>query len=392
MNIVWATRFVPYPPLRSGDYIYSARLIESLAPYATVDVVCFESGAQPSSSVGMRWHILPWAERPRWQSLYHRLPNIGFQFNRPAYVHVLEEVSKRADAVVVDHIGMAWCIDRLGSRRTRRLGPVTIVLTHNYDAALRREMATYSSSPLMRTALRWDAWKAARTEARSVDGADGTTANTEADRQALLHDHPKSPVLVVEPGYAGSVVAQRTIDANVPARACVLANQSCFHKKVVFTETMRAFRHHPFGCSVTIDVVGQVDEKTRAQFATDRSGVNVCGFVDDLPRYLRSVRVGIMTDVVGGGFKHRALTLIFNRVPIMAVRGALAGMGLTAGVHYLEYADLNSLVAAIADVVVDLDGLNLLQNRAFASCEGRYRWEDRGKSLVAFARDLMLRV
>jgi len=72
-------------------------------------------------------------------------------------------------------------------------------------------------------------------------------------------------------------------------------------------------------------------------------------------------------------------------VPMVAVQGALAGMGFTPGVNYAEGADLDSMVDAARSLVNDFGQLNRLQEAAFQHCQGRFDWSQRAGDLHAFA-------
>jgi hypothetical protein len=76
-------------------------------------------------------------------------------------------------------------------------------------------------------------------------------------------------------------------------------------------------------------VVGNVPDHLTAKnhFQTTR----FLGFVDNLEPIFRSVRIGLVAERTGGGFKLKVLDYIFNRVPIAAIRGSIAGLPLCRG-------------------------------------------------------------
>lgn len=393
VRVVWATRFAPSPLFRGGDALYSAGLIGAIARRARVDVLCFgQDGVPPPTDSGrLRWHVLPRPAHPQWRSVLHHLPNIAYQFATPGYARALRLLASGADAVFLDHIATAWCAGLPGLPGTSGRDPVTVFVTHNHEAALRAGMPARVSSPLLRAALRLDALKAMRLEARALRRVDAATAVTDADAAAFRAENPDLPVLCVPPGYDGRVVPARRIDASVPLRAVLLGGTAAFHKRLVLQESLRALSHLDTEAGATVDVIGEIDPDVAASFGALPAAVRLRGYVENLGDDLVAARAALVTDVVGGGFKLRALTFAFHRVPMLAVAGALSGMGLTAGRDYLEFPDLPSLVRTLPDTLRDTKRLNTVQEAAFETCRRKNDWQDRAADLLALVRELRQR-
>ena len=114
MSFLWLTRFVPYPPRYGGDVTYTARLLEHLADIVPVTVLCYrEHPGQAPEHPGLTWHLLPWTAQPRWRSVIANNPNVAAQYHRQAFIDQMITLAESADAVVLDHLGMAWCAELL---------------------------------------------------------------------------------------------------------------------------------------------------------------------------------------------------------------------------------------------------------------------------------------
>ncbi len=388
MSYLWLTRFVPYPPRYGGDVTYSARLLEHLADYAPVDVLCYREHIDPfPQTPGVTWNLLPWQAKPRWRSIVANVPNVAAQARQDAYIARMFELADKADAVILDHIGMAWCAELLSRRRisggTGR-HPALIFIPLDHNKSMRSFVATQIRNPVMRALVGWDAFKAARLEDRAIKLVDGVVVLTERDKGLFQADHPDANYLLVQPGYTGGIVPSRHINASVPERICVLGGRGTFHKQIVLQQCLDALRRKGAPAQ-HVDVVGNIDDSLRTELQTRYPGLTFRGYIDDVDAYLATVRLGIVPDAVGGGFKLRALTYAFNRVPMVAVQGALAGMGFTPGVNYVEGADLDSMVDAARLLVNDFDQLNRIQEAAFQHCQGRFDWSQRAGDLHTFA-------
>jgi polysaccharide biosynthesis protein PslH len=73
----------------------------------------------------------------------------------------------------------------------------------------------------------------------------------------------------------------------------------------------------------------------------------------------------MVADPTGGGFKLKTLDYIFNRVPIAAMSGSIAGLPLTPGLHYLSFESIRELAQGVVAVIDDIERLNSLQRAAY---------------------------
>ena len=85
--------------------------------------------------------------------------------------------------------------------------------------------------------------------------------------------------------------------------------------------------------------------------------------------------------IQGGGFKLKTLDYIFNRVPIAAMKGSMAGLPLTPGLHYLSFDSMWKLAQGIVAVIDDIARLNSMQQAAYEQCDTGFDWSDRGRTL-----------
>ena len=407
MSFLWLTRFVPYPPkspasqlghsirsLYGGDITYTARLLEHLAAIATVEVLCYQEHSDPPPHIsGLKWNVLSWTIQPRWRSVIAGNPNVAVQYQRRAFIDRMIALAEAADTVVIDHLGMAWCAELLNAHFAARpllRRPVLIFIPIDHNKSVRQQAASQVRNLVMRQLVAWDAWKATRLEDRAMRLVDGVVVLTERDQALFQLDHPSARYIVLQPGYDGTILEQRTINAAIPERICVLGGRGSFHKQLVLKQCLTALQaQRPI--AQYLDVVGFIEPALKTKLEASYSNLNFRGYVESIEAYLTTVRLGLMPDAVGGGFKLRALTYVFNRVPIIAVRGALDGMGLTPGEHYIEAPDMDSLVTMARHTVGDFALLNRISNNAMRICSGRFDWRDRVIALSRFADALAVR-
>ena len=383
-KVLWLTRWPPHKPLRGGAIDYSRHLVRALSDLIHVEVLAFRrASVDPIDAASLTWRLVPSSPPRSARSVLSTLPNVAFRHaaDRSAkdYVDQILDSARTADAIVVDFIAMFWIMPHLQPLRERL--PV-VVLNHNHEAALRRLMAAKSGTPHLAALLALDAWKAGRLETSANRSADGFVALTEADRGAIA-GLAGTPGVVVMPGYTGPVVEERRIGLDA-RRVCILGGHAAPHKKMVLRKVLDAIEAADLPPNLVIDVVGDGEATPHAR----NPRFNFMGYVDDIDAYFQTVSLGILPDVIGGGFKLRALDHVFRRVPMLAARTALDGMGLRPGLDYFEADGLPALAAAIPAILADLPALNATQESAFANYAGRFEWAARARDLHAFLRDL----
>ena len=185
--------------------------------------------------------------------------------------------------------------------------------------------------------------------------------------------------MLLTPGYAGPHVAWRQIEDTPPRRALILGSAIWLAKQLNLMEFIAAADKLLYQRQIELWVVGNVPDQLQVknQFRATR----FLGFVEDLEAIFRSVRIGIVAERTGGGFKLKTLDYIFNRVPVAAITGSIAGLPLTAGLHYLCFASMLGLARGVADAIDDIERLNSLQQAAYEKCENGFDWNDRGRTL-----------
>jgi hypothetical protein len=132
---------------------------------------------------------------------------------------------------------------------------------------------------------------------------------------------------------------------------------------------------------IGIDVVGEGPGSLRKVWETKVKATRFHGFVEELGDFLAARRMGLVIEQTGGGFKLKTLDYIFNRLPIAAIKGSMAGLPLTPEAHYLSFESMRELAQGVAGVIDDVERLNSLQQTAYEKCEAGFDWSDRGRTL-----------
>ena len=140
---------------------------------------------------------------------------------------------------------------------------------------------------------------------------------------------------------------------------------------------------------IGIDVVGEAPYCFRTAWEARVKATRFHGFVEDLSEFLAARRIGLVVEQTGGGFKLKTLDYIFNRVPIAAISGGVAGLPLVSGLHYLTFESMGELAQGVVTAIDDIERLNSLQRAAYKQCENGFDWSDRGQTLYDAIRRAM---
>ena len=387
LRCLWLTRIDP-ARLDAGDLTYSFHLLSSLSR-AGVRLTVLAMGrtgdcARVASDDGIEWVVIPRETdrevggRLAVRSLFSRLPNVATQYNTASFRRALRaQMVRDWDAIVVDHLGMGWVWRAVEAYRRLKPGVVSIFIAHQCEGQVRRSMArNFHGNILRKMALSVDAAKADRLEKKLIRQSNLVSVITAEDLRRF-GNLGKTELLT--PGYAGPFVGFREINDTTPRRALILGSAIWLAKQMNLTEFVTAADKLFHQRRIELWVVGNVPDHLQAKnhfYAT-----RFLGFVDDLEPIFRSVRIGIVAERTGGGFKLKTLDYIFNRVPIAAIRGSIAGLPLTAGLHYLCFESMPELARGVADAIDDIERLNSLHQAAYEKCKNGFDWNDRGQTL-----------
>lgn len=369
------------PEPATGLLVYSARLSGAVAEFVDITMV----GIGPSmqrTEVDVR--PVEGALRGGWRSLLSSLPNLSYASQTPAMARAVTSLIAEGnwDAVVIDHLQVAWACELLNDHRI----PV-IFITHNHEASMRRQVA--GETPIWAPRglpLRLDAVKAARLERLALARASIVTSITETDQQKFINDAPSATHVLIKPGWAGEIPDSVTPLAERPRRVGIIGS---FEWHVKQENLMRfATEAGPVLAAADIElaVAGKVPEALANRLADECPSVRCIGWVDSVAEFLGQCRVGVVAEPLGGGFKLKSLDYVALRVPIAATAGSLEGLPLAKNQSMIEADSERALGHEIADRIDNTAELEKLASAALSACAPTLQWKPQVRALMeAFA-------
>lgn len=386
-RILFLSRLFPYAPARGGDMSYSKGLATSFARVADVTAIVASNGTQPDGSInkdGVHWIIAGAPRKGRVGSVFARLPNIAWRGQTPTYTATVDTaLGEDWDVIVIDQIGSYHVLHQALAYRERHPATRLSYISHEHEASVRvQKYAAYGGNPLLRLALKLDGIKVGRAELELARSVDLLSLINPDDARLYQAQVPTVRHITLTPGYQGNCVAQREINASVPRRVVVLGGRESKQKQVILERWLEHAAPIFSRAGVEMVVVGPIDEELGDSLSDRYPTVRFMGFVDDIDAFLATCRASVVADFLGGGFKVRLLTYVFNRLPMFAMKGAISGLGVNAPSAFAEFDDLETLARGVCDRIDDFDYLNGLHEHAYAGVETRFEWIDRGRSFI----------
>ena len=390
LRCLWLAREIPLP-LTTGDKTYTARLAQALvAAGASVTFMGLATSAASSRPAAeafedrIEWSIVPGRPNPTVLALASPLPLVAARFGTRNYSQHLKAMlrARDFDAIILDQYAMAGAIDHVQKSQRNGTTPLIAYIAHNFETELAADIArNFRGNLFRRTALHENARKTRNAERSLARTADIIVTLTAEDASSLTPISPLSTKLVLPPGYSGPRAMARQISQATPRRVVIVGAYRWTPKEMnlsAFFETADPILRN---AEIGIDIVGEVPDSLRKAWQAQVKATRFHGFVEDLGEFLAARRMGLVIEQTGGGFKLKTLDYIFNRLPIAATKGSMAGLPLTAGLHYLSFDSVRELAQGVVGAIDDIARLNSMQQSAFEQCDTRFDWNDRGRTL-----------
>lgn len=336
----------------------------------------------PATAGGLVYQNVVGAFRPRWRSVLSALPNQAVACRIEPFVTRVRGMlaSDDWDVIVVDGLQVGWMEAEL-----RRSSPsaVQVFVTHNHETSMRRGIA--DSQPWTRPRrplLELEARKSSRLERRALDVADVVSSITALDRERFERDAPGKVHVVARPGWSGTEPDVPVALPNRPRRIGIMGSFE-WHAKQASLRSFVAAADPVFArAGVELVVGGRMPDLFRQEIEPGLRATTIAGWVDDPGAFLSTCRIGVVAEVLGGGFKLKALDYIFHRVPVAALTHSAAGLELVDDRSIILADDEAGLAERIVEVVDDVDRLAAIADAAHRESTRRFSWPRSARALI----------
>ena len=394
MRCLWITLADPDPP-RNGQFLYSRVLIDGVrSAGADIHVVGLSRprGMHRNGQYaeGVHWWLAEhqWSAdhqaSSRWVSLLSELPQIAAQTKTPAMRRLIAERLRDGpwDVVVFDSICGGWALSMvLAHYSGAATRPTLIYLSHNHEESVAQAIVKTAGFGPKRSVKELDAWKVARLERWLVRTADVVTSNSPDDCEKFRPHRADRRIEFLPPAYTGRRVAGRMITCDVPRRAIIVGSFDWIAKRISIEQFLHVADPLFARAGLELFIVGSAEDNFLNTIRREVTATRLTGRVDDIGHYMDRARVALVPDLLGG-FKLKALDYAFNRLPMLAMAGAVPGMPLVPNESILLFQSHRALAEGVVAAIDDLELLNKIQNLAYSACGNQFDDDVIGRRLV----------
>ncbi len=392
MRCLWLTLADP-EPRHNGQFIYSGGLIYALAATGLELAVLGLARGNGSQGNGhcherdaaIEWCLAPHRPLPRWASLASSLPHIAHRCRTAEMRYGLDTLLQRDwDGIIFDGISVGWALQPVLARyRHASERPRLVYISHNHEESLRKQIAGNQHNPAKSQLMRIEAMKVAALERRLVDSVDLITAITPQDGELYRARRPDKAVISLTPGYGGREIPTRRITADMPRRAVIVGSFDWVAKRMNIEEFVTVADPLFAAAAAELHVVGSGEPAFLDQMRKAVRATIFTGTVESTDAHLDEARIAVVPERSGGGFKLKVLEYVFNRLPILALDGSIAGVPLQHNDSIILCEDHQALAHDVVRAMDDLDLLNRMQDKAYKVCRDHFDWVTRGETLAA---------
>lgn len=383
-RLLYLTKVYPYPPATAGDAVYSRGIIEALATSCELTVLCADSGAERRHPQGINWQVTGPQRPGKGGSVLSRWPLIAWKSATSDYRAALARLLQESwDGIVLDNLGLAHALPEAERYRADNPDTKLIYVSHEYEYPTRQgKYGSYKLGLAKRLVAKRDLIKVKSSEEALLKSCDIVTVINKADLEPFRKIAPARKYLSFAPGYNGPKVMQRQISKDTPDRILLLGGRRSEQKRRILLDWMELAYEPLNAAGIEMVIVGDMDDSLREILKTRFPKTQALGFVDDLDALIASARMGVIADTVGGGFKMRLQSHVFQRLPIVGLSGAISGLETAEGEGYLGAETLTELLDLVCEVTPQIDRLNAIQEKAFHDSKDAYSWPSRATDFL----------
>ncbi|MET4278993.1 MULTISPECIES: glycosyltransferase [unclassified Bradyrhizobium] len=376
-RILWISGRLP-TPLFSGDALYSAGLIKSLAltKEAEVTVVGSRRSEQAIEQPFLGLPQITCVDAPPSQvsavfSLASSLPKDAYFLATPHLrAKLLELLNRSWDWIVIDHAYSSGFLDMI---LPRRHSASICYVAHNAEGLIRREIARGFDGPARRLLMGYDARKYRNQEDKILQTADAVICITDED--ASYFGRSVKRTYVLPPVFLGQTIPPRSLTSDTPRALLLLGSFDWVAKQrnldILIDSLLSQFKLN----EISLNVVGSVPKPLRDRYASLESNLVFHGRLPDISEVAGKCRAGLVPELFGGGFKLKMLDYGFARLPIFGLKNAIAGITEEEQSAMFLAEGVTGLGAKIVENIDNLDLLNQSQARLFAMFSDRFGLE-----------------
>lgn len=383
-RILYIMKEYPYPPATSGDAVYSRGIINSLSSHFKITVICASSGSKHNPPSTVDWNITRPQRIGRVNSIISRWPLVAWKgATRDFHTELDRLMTHQWDGIILDNLGVVHALPKAIAYRRNNRQTIIGYISHEQEFASRRsKYGSYQIGFFERIATYIDLFKIKQSENKILNLANFVTVINDNDIEPFKSISQNQNYISLMPGYDGPIIEKRIIDSRTSRRVLLLGGRKSKQKQQILIDWLKEGQPILNEQNIETWIVGDIGDDLKSKLSREHPEINFTGFVDDTSDIISTARAGIIADTVGGGFKLRLLSHVFQRLPLIGLDEAIDGLPTPEGQGYISARNLKELAILLVQTIDDYEKLNILQQTAFLDCEEKFSWSKRIEPLA----------
>lgn len=386
-SILFISTQLPFPP-KSGGTIKSWNYLSHLASKYTIGLACLlkeddrDHLATFKTKLSFKDLLCEPLDVPRnllsLVSSYLFSYSLNLYRNRSAsFKRKINAIAAEYEVIIIDHYEMAQYVPRAYPGKI-------VIHTHNAEYALWKRMGELSSNPLIKLALKIEAFRVKRYEKKCFEKADlvyATPSDIEAFKTAgiqydnfeityhLGNTHLLSLPKIEFKKTEKSLVFMGTLSWEPNIDGLIWFIQNVYPKILA--------DHH----EVNLYVLGKQTDDRLAIVVKKYPSIKLCGFIEDINQYLEKSRVFIAPLRFGSGMKVKVLEGMYRGLPVVTTSIGAEGLEVNSNTHLLISDDAEAFAQQCIRLLEDKKLWERLRDSSREIAAKKYTWEPLFKSM-----------
>lgn len=273
-------------------------------------------------------------------------------------VDTVNDVLKREeyDAVFINMFKMSWLVEHIKTKKV-------IYISHNDETLTAKTIFKGTKNVFLKAFYYIDYIKTKHDEKRYLNKMTAITTISDSDAASLSVLLPQIPIKILPPMV--NIPIEKKEKTSLQKCAILCGSFTWIAKILNLENVLRVSTLHKLGDNgIKLLVVGRASNELVQKVNKSYDCVEMTGGVDSVQTYYDKAHIAIVPERIGGGFKLKIAEAVQNKIPIVAIKGAVTDNEMKPGKHFFEVEDFEDIPQA----VVDLMGNEYLQKTFVDNC------------------------
>lgn len=275
------------------------------------------------------------------------------------------------DAVIVNMFKMSWIVDHIHVSKI-------LYVSHNNETLTAKTIFNGTNNWLLKFFYYVDYIKTKHDEKRYLNRMTTITTISDSDAKSLVKVAPNVTIKVLPP-MVNLISSPSIIDNKIAnQRYAIICGSFTWIAKILNLKSVLEVPtlHKLSDNDIKLLVVGRASKELVNEVNAKYNCVEMTGGVDSVQPYYTKAQIAIVPEKIGGGFKLKIAEAVQNKIPIVAIKGAVTDDEMIPGVHFIEVDNFEDIPQAVVELMKNKELQQLLVNNSLRLFKRKYSLEN----------------